>query len=259
MRILVLSDLHRELWRQYAPRIDTSISKPDVVILAGDIDKGARSVAWAAENFKGIPTCILAGNHEYYGGKIESVQKELRDACAQTENVHFLDCDEFILDDVRFLRATLWTDFCLFGSDQRQAAMRAGEAAMNDYKLIRLAESGYRKLRAADTARFHANHKKWLQDKLMEPFAGKTVVVTHMAPSMKSVASEFESDIVSACYASNLDDLVANADVWIHGHMHSTSDYMIEGCRVVCNPLGYMNKSGGPENFDWDPNFVLGI
>jgi hypothetical protein len=47
MRLLILSDLHREIRREFAPRIDLSISHPDVVVLAGDIDLGARAISWA--------------------------------------------------------------------------------------------------------------------------------------------------------------------------------------------------------------------
>ena len=55
MRLLILSDLHHEIWREHAVVIDPAISKPDVVILAGDIDLGARAVDWAARTFPGLP------------------------------------------------------------------------------------------------------------------------------------------------------------------------------------------------------------
>ena len=59
MRLLILSDLHHELWREDAPRIDPAVSRPDVVILAGDINTGAKAVEWAATTFEGPtrPVC----------------------------------------------------------------------------------------------------------------------------------------------------------------------------------------------------------
>ena len=30
-----------------------------------------------------------------------------------------------------------------------------------------------------------------------------------------------------------------NIKFWVHGHVHESSDYMVEQCRVVCNPSGY--------------------
>ena len=72
----------------------------------------------------------------------------------------------------------MWTDFRLFGDDERPACMREAEAVMIDYKRIRLAKQRYRKLRAANTAQFHAIEKSWLTKKLDEPFEGQTVVIT---------------------------------------------------------------------------------
>ena len=258
MRTLILSDLHHELWREKAPVIDPSASRPDIVILAGDIDTGAKAVAWAAHNFAGIPVLYVHGNHEAYGRNLDDTQDDIQAACEQAGNVHFLNCGEYIAGPVRFLGATMWTDFCLFGDDTRAAAMREAEAVMNDYRRIRLAKKGYRKLRAPDTAGYHTLHKAWLGKKLDEPFEGTTVVITHMAPSMQSVASgPYAHDLVSAAYASRLDALAEKADLWVHGHMHDSFDYQIGKCRVVTNPCGYIRRDGSPENEQFDPNFVI--
>jgi predicted phosphodiesterase len=259
MRLLVLSDLHHELWRQHAPRIDLSISNPDVIILAGDINTGAKAVEWAAQAFAALPVLYVHGNHEGYGGNLENVQNEIEVASKATGNVHFLDCGERQIGHVRFLGATMWTDFRLFGDNGRQAAMQEAEDVMVDYKRIRLAQKGYRKLRAADTARFHAIQKSWLKKKLAEPFSGPTVVITHMAPSLLSVADRYATDPVSAAYASRIDEMVSEADVWIHGHMHDSVDYRIGKCRVLCNPCGYMTHGGGVENPRFDPHFIVEI
>ncbi|NHZ66993.1 metallophosphoesterase family protein [Massilia genomosp. 1] len=257
MRLLILSDLHHELWRAEAPRIDPALSRPDVVILAGDIDTGARAVHWAAHNFAGLPVLYVHGNHEGYGHNLDTVQAELKAASAESGNVHFLSCDEKIIGNVRFLGATLWTDFRLFGDDDRQAAMREAEAVMNDYKRIRLAGHNYRKLRAADTAMFHALELSWLRTRLAAPFAGPTVVITHMAPSMRSVPEEYATSRFSAAYASRLDELARQADLWVHGHMHDPVDYRIGKCRVVSNPCGYKTRTGGTENARFDPGFIV--
>ncbi len=259
MRLLILSDLHHELWREQAPQIEPAVSRPDVVVLAGDIDTGAKAVEWAARTFAGLPVLYVHGNHEGYGKNLDDAQDAIQAACAAAGNVHFLNCTELIIDGVRFLGATMWTDFRLFGDDTRQASMREAEAVMNDYRRIRLARQGYRKLRAADTAQFHALQRSWLEKKLEQPFTGKTVVITHMAPSMQSVAGEYKLQPSSAAYASRLDALVEQADLWVHGHMHESFDYAIGKCRVVCNPCGYRTRSGATENAAFDPDFIVDI
>jgi len=259
MRLLILSDLHHELWREDAPVIDPTISQPDVVILAGDINTGHRAVEWAERIFSGIPVLYVHGNHESYGKNLEEEQEEIQAACLASKNVHFLNRSEYLHSQVRFLGATLWTNFRLFGDDERQASMRAAEAVMTDYKRIRLAKKNYRKLRASDTAQMHAEHKSWIEQKLAEPFSGTTVVITHMAPSMMSVADQYSSDPVSAAYASQLDEVVSRADLWVHGHLHDSCDYQIGRCRVVCNPCGYRTRAGGVENERFDPNFIVSL
>ncbi|MGW8390236.1 hypothetical protein [Pseudoduganella sp. HUAS MS19] len=48
MRLLILSDLHREFWEKRQVSFDLACLSPDVVVLAGDIDTGdARSIQWA--------------------------------------------------------------------------------------------------------------------------------------------------------------------------------------------------------------------
>lgn len=259
MRLLILSDLHREFWTRQIV-FDTSTGKPDAVILAGDIDtSGVRAVQWAAEEFAGTPVIYVHGNHEGYGHNLDSELEKIRAASAASGNVTFLDCGVYIIGNVRFLGATLWTDFKLFGDDRRYFAMTRAEAVMNDYRRIRLAGKGYRRLRAPDTALFHEQHKAWLASRLAEPHAGPTVVVTHMAPSMKSVPEQYARDLTSSAYASNLDHLVAGADLWVHGHMHESFDYHIGDCRVVCNPHGYMTRTGEPENESFEPGFIAEV
>lgn len=261
MRLLVLSDLHREFWRDRPDglRFNTSISQPDVVVLAGDIETGGRAPKWAAEAFPGLPVIYVAGNHEFYGDTLEDGEKELREACEPYPNVHYLNCNEFVHDGVRFLGCTLWTDYFLFGDGPRWRAMLESAEVLSDYSRIRVKLHKYRKLHPSDTVRLHGTQRDWLKKKLAEPFAGKTAIITHMAPSMRSVAPRFADDLTSAAFASHLDPLVEQADVWIHGHMHDSFSYGIGKCRVVCNPAGYMSQSGKLENEQFDPNFIVNL
>lgn len=270
MRLLVLSDLHREIWCRPQgpsgyldgfPRIDLKVSRPDVVILAGDIDVGAKAVAWADEVFAGLPVVYVSGNHEGYGCNLDEVQDEIEVAARATSHVHYLNRRGLVIEGVRFLGATLWTDFKLYGKEFYRAAVHDAGKQMNDYQRIRLAKKGYRKLRPSDTEGWHFEQRVWLTERLAEPFEGKTVVVTHMAPSERSIADEFQGDTLSPAFASNLDPLVEHADLWVHGHVHSSFDYQVGRGRVVCNPLGYPGRHDRirPENHSFDPNLVIEI
>jgi predicted phosphodiesterase len=256
MRILALSDLHLDLWREHGLRIDPSISRPDIVILAGDIHNGSNAVPWAAATFQGLPVLYVHGNHEPYGESIEKAHMNTVTACRQYPSVRFLNCNEYIQDGIRFLGCTLWTDYRLF-EGRRAEAMRAASQSMNDYRLIRVPDEGYRALSPEDTERMHMQQRKWLETRLGEPFGGKTVVITHMSPSRRSVPERYATHMVSAAFSSNLDGLAARADLWIHGHTHDSFDYTIGRCRVVCNPAGYRTRDGRTENPYFDPNLII--
>ena len=272
MRILVLSDIHREYWkeRDQRPRFDLTISRPDVVVLAGDIDKDAQAIPWANEAFAGVPVVYVHGNHEGYGEKLEKMQHRLRESAAATNgHVHLLERNEVTIDGVRFLGCTLWTNFRLHGDARYTFDRYECGTKINDYKSIRVASQGYRKLQTRDTEGIHHRSVKWLRERLEAPGqAGRTVVVTHMAPSARSVPPQYKNNPIAAAYASDLEDLVVQADLWIHGHMHDSVDYMIRDTRVVANPRGYPVRAkfqgyveAGlvPENDDFNPNFIVEI
>ncbi|MDY1032456.1 metallophosphoesterase family protein [Stenotrophomonas sp. CFBP8980] len=272
MRLLILSDLHREVWRDApeqankfvrALQPDIGQSRPDAVILAGDIDASEKAVAWATREFHDIPVIYVSGNPEAYGQKYDSTQERIAKACSSSGNVHFLSKGELILGSVRFLGATLWTDFQLLGADSYQEALQAAAAGLNDYRKIRLAKAGYRPIRPLDTAQWHQEERTWLQRMLEVRFDGGTVVVTHMASHARSIPERFANELLSAAFASDLSSLIQKSDLWIHGHVHDSMDYFVGDTRIVCNPLGYPHQDSAgfwrQENLAFDPNFVVEV
>lgn len=248
MRIHILSDLHLE----FAPFVPPSLDV-DVVVLAGDIHVGERAIPWAIEHFPNVPVLYVLGNHEYYRNAMPLLLDNVR-AIADRTNVKVLEDDVFYLRDVTFLGCTLWTDFYLFGDP-----IRAGAHAhqnMNDYELIRVSPS-LRKLRAADTIDIHLKSRQWLREQFDVHRGKKVVVITHQAPSMRSVPIEYKDDPLTPAFASNLDALVesSGASLWIHGHMHRALDYNIGKTRVICNPRGYP----GEPNTNFTSDLVVNV
>ncbi|MCB5188869.1 metallophosphoesterase [Methylobacillus caricis] len=257
MRLLILSDLHRELWLDSGPQIGTHSSDVDVVILAGDIDSGDKAVKWAQKTFQNTPVIYIAGNHEFYGHCIQDIEAKISSAASATSNVRFLNCSEMLLDGYRFLGATLWTDYELFSVDLKQKAMSMAKDILADYRYIKRSSLTKEFITPEDTIVLHQRHVQWLEERLLQPFDGKTIVVTHMGPSIKSITKTYINDPVSAGFASDLEFLVKQADLWVHGHIHESVDYMIQGCRVLTNPCGYRTRGGAPENWEFDPNLVV--
>lgn len=262
MKFWVFSDLHVDVNGGY--RLPKNRPACDAVIIAGDMCEGAERAIKVIGNAKfGVPVIYVAGNHDYYNTSMSSEIERAREAAAKLDRVHLLDRDRVILRkgsrEVQVLGASLWTDYRLDGkSDQQDAMDRAGArfGGLNDHKYIRNAG---RLWRPADALADHEKSVAWLKTMIntRKP-DGTTVVVTHHAPSRKSIAPQYVRDSLNPAYASNLDDLASRADLWVHGHIHAKNDYKIGDCRVVANPRGYVGPFRG-ESKDFDPALIVEV
>jgi hypothetical protein len=133
MKIRILSDLHLEFQDWVPPEADA-----DIVVLAGDIHVGVRGIEWARRSFPLIPVVYVPGNHEFYGGSLQVVTEELY-VRGKRLGVDVLDGRMAVIGGVRFLGATLWTDFALYGSDHQSInrAMTVAQSGMSDFHVIR--------------------------------------------------------------------------------------------------------------------------
>jgi len=235
MRIRVLSDLHLE-----AASFDPPATDADVVVLAGDIHNGAAGIEWARRRFE-TPVVYVPGNHEPYDGEFHATQSVLR-AAAQATGVALLDCREQVIDGVRFIGCTLWTDFALQGEAGRRLACGKYLPWLADYRAIRW---GDRAFAVDDSITLHEKERAWLAERVVAPFAGATVVVTHHAPHPGSIAPKFADHPLNPAFVTNLEDLMGYARLWIHGHTHRACDYTVRGTRIVCNARGYPGEDSG--------------
>jgi len=247
MRIRILSDLHVDFAPVVLPHVNA-----DVIVLAGDIRPGKGALAWIKANFPEQPVVYVLGNHEFYGRAIPKLTNDFRHISEGT-NIHVLENDCLSFNGFRFLGCTLWTDFSLFG-DPASAGRNAANV-MNDYRRIRVSPQ-FRRLRGHDTAGFHAHSIRWLQSQLSLNPAYPTVIVTHHAPSPRSLDQAEAQDLISSAYASNLEVMVAasRARLWIHGHIHRPANYWIGETHVLSNPQGYPDRAADPA---FDPALVL--
>ena len=131
---------------------------------------------------------------------------------------------------------------------------------MRDFSKIRLGKADVPLFTPEDSAALFDTNARWLERALSEPYAGPTVVITHHAPSRKSIHPRFANSLLNACFISDAERLVhgSRTRLWIHGHTHDSFDYVLNGARVVCNPRGYA-KNGVNENPRFNANLVLEI
>jgi len=186
------------------------------------------------------------------------VLDELRSK-AKELGIHLLENDSVVIGKVRFLGATLWTDCNSFST----AEVEKAQASITDYSVIScnqwLAEANnklaarLKLLPSADKNKhelftpliaylLHKSSLKWLESELLKVYEGKTVIVTHHAPSLRSCG-----DKENYSYASNLERFIGlyadYMELWCHGHIHTSVDYKISGVRIVSNPKGYSSDA----------------
>ena len=241
MKIQYLSDLHLE-FNRHINDYQIAQCESDVIVLAGDIGLSEpKYFDWVYAQTKDKSTVVVLGNHEFYRQEFHSALHAWKTAFEGT-HVHVLENDRVVIDEVTFLGATLWTDYRLFGKDKETASKRTAEATLNDHLIISIKDEGqYRTFSAGDAQCFHERSLAFFEASLKNADTEKTVVISHHAPSDQSVDAIFEGDDLNVAFASNLEEwvLTHKPTLWVHGHMHNSSNYRVGDTQVVCNPRGY--------------------
>jgi len=79
------------------------------------------------------------------------------------------------------------------------------------------------------------------------------------APSPQSTPTQYQSDLLSAAFSSNLEEFIKKytdrIDIWAHGHTHHNVNYQIADTRIISNQRGYSSL----ENYNFDCGYVVEI
>ncbi|WP_024341348.1 metallophosphoesterase [Bradyrhizobium japonicum] len=254
MKVQVFSDLHLDV----APVKPISIVDGiDAVIVAGDVCEGAVQAFAQLRKIVPMPIPILMvlGNHEYYRRFVPD-ELALARARAPSFNIHVMENDAIVYVGVRFVGATLWTDYRNFGDANQLAVMNACAAGMNDHRRIGWRKEPWARFRPREAALLHHRSRSYIASILATNFAGPTAVLSHHAIHFNSVLPQYRNDLVTAAYVSDMTATIETyrPALWIHGHVHNSCDYRLGNTRIVCNPHGY-----GSENPDFNGSLVVEI
>jgi Icc-related predicted phosphoesterase len=254
MKLQIFSDLHIDVM----PTRPVAISpEADVVVVAGDVCEGIENAFASLRAMvpRAVPIVFVAGNHEFYRRTLMD-ELEIGHRLALRHGVHLLDDREVIIDGVKFVGCTLWTDYRLFGADMQPVAMARARDRLNDHRRIAWSKLPWKRFRPQEALELHRQARMFLEDTMSNPFGGATVVVTHHAPHPGSLEERFRSDLISAAFVSDLAETieVCRPALWVHGHTHGSFDYCVGVTRIICNAHGY-----GDENKAFDPSLVVEI
>lgn len=212
MKLGIFSDLHLEFgpWN-YEPEEGV------FYINAGDTHPYPEIRLHMQKKFQDRCFTVM-GNHDYYHGTFEGAEG------------HFYSRIE---SGIKIAGATLWTELT-------PVEWQLYTEMLVDYRYTR-------GLNYNDYMNTHKIHKKFLME------SGADIIVTHHAPSYLSVAEMYKGDAMNCGFATELYNDIVNMSkppkLWIHGHMHNRSDYMIGDTRVIAWPRGYPSENEWYQNY----------
>lgn len=274
VRLWVLSDLHLDV----CP-LELTPPEHDVAVVVGDVsERLCRHVLPWLDRLRqttGRPVVYTPGNHDWWRTVYQNELAEARDLAAAAGVSLLVEGETVVHAGVRFVGATLWTDWAL-RPDQRARALSDGadrDTGLRDVRRVKWhrGPGSYSAFLPLVSAQLHREQRRRVEDALAFPHAGPTVVVTHHAPHERSLRGGEWREPVDAAYASDLSEVLEGPHapgLWVHGHVHESKDYRVGGTRVVANPRGYVEVKPGtrgqperrePENPAFDPNLVVEV
>lgn len=244
MKIRLLSDLHTEFRLPYKTHQMSEYRGEDVLVLAGDIASGSTNTMDVIKHFRdlGFPQIIyVPGNHEYYGTGFDEFNAKMENKCMEFDNVHFLNPGTVTIDGVKFIGATLWTNFA-----DNPFSQSAAKRGINDFRMIRDFDVN----RCAKT---YYEHIDYIKDQYEQRGDNKVVVVSHFLPARECIAPRYRGvDLINDYFANDLGDYISTMSdtTWLFGHTHDATNITLGDTRVVANPHGYYNAMNDGLGFD---------
>ena len=255
MIIKTESDLHVDIYYEYGLQYFPKLEGVDVYILAGDVAQGLESYKYCSELLNRNPNLQIihvSGNHEYYDNRMEKLDESLKNLSRENERYHYLQNDSVVINGIRFIGATMWTDFD--GCDP--VKVRRAWNSMNDYQCIKYILGHHKhKLTPYRVASLFRNSRDYIF-KTLKYSEEKCIVVTHHCPLRTS------SGDLSSAYEVNLDKelnaLINLPLYWFSGHRHQPEtrviDYDYGKVTFIENSKGYPKEENG-----FNPDLIIEV
>jgi len=262
MKIQIISDLHLEFENRSIAKTESN-----VIVLAGDIHNTyKRNLNFAGKLVKehNKPVISVFGNHEFYtSGNVDLDYNKGIELISGTKDLYLLECSSCIIDNIKFIGCTLWTDFS-FNTGGNVALQEdnayLAQAKMTDFRYIRHTNH-YSRFNAMKCIKLFNKSKLYLKNELSKEHSGKTVIITHFTPHINCMPPKINklSAIIKRkpeyYYVSEVSDIIRDFkfDLWISGHSHYSSKFELFNGekRFVSNQIGYPGEVGTGGKLDF--------
>lgn len=253
MKIDVISDLHLDSWvnKNKGKWLNAFIDKiiPDersnTLVIAGDLShkntQTVNAVKYLTEFYENI--VIVAGNHDHYIIYNDLIDKygdshgrvsDLKNRLDKIDGVHFLQKESVEIEGITYAGCTGWYD-------GKYSELEIGTPpGILDNMWTLFADARY--IFTSDGTPFkwkaeHEEHRAFLD----EATSYADVIVTHHIPIWEKMRDLFRSSPFTSFFHFNGYPLTHKfkGKAWIYGHTHDHYVYDYDGCKMICNPLGY--------------------
>lgn len=192
---------------------------------------------------------MVAGNHEYYGGRFPDAIDWMKHATSRFPNIHYLEKDHIEIEGVTYVGGTLWTNM----HKRNPITMSYLIQEMNDSKKIKASQHNFRRLLPIDTCTRHDETLEYIRE-IVDSDPNKTyVVVSHHTPSSLSIHPTYKYDHdYNGAYYSDLSEFILDRPqikLWTCGHVHTAHSYYMGETLIASNPRGYAGYQKQAETF----------
>lgn len=287
MKIRILSDLHRQINRNYPLELeDNSV----YTLMAGDVGPDYKKNAeWIKRNITN--GAFVSGNHDAYGSSkdftLDDIKEFYHKEFPLDSNVTYFDHDvgvirKSITDKILLVADVLYTDYKFRCSDWddkleeddlvreniRRAAPKMSGYYMNDFFFFTRKKTN----NAQDSGNLpegvhylspevyldHFNKAFEEITKIIEENKDKEIILmTHHCLSPKCMGDYMDKKSLSASYVSDKTSWIKahkNIKVIVSGHIHNQKKFKVGSTLYVMNPLGYCKDH---HDRNWTPDLFI--
>lgn len=263
MRLRIVSDLHYEFHADGGREMSREIAEADggnfdALVVAGDLGtastvRKALHILCSAVSPK--PVLFVLGNHEFYGTGLYDTggvgHGPVHHARLENQNLHVLKEEWRIGLRIENRIFTAYGDTLWFPESEQTRSQHLRNA-MADFSAIRV----------SDAIPIFARRQRLGIERALQRGTKPDLVVTHHLPHPKSIHPRYEYSPLNAFFLHDMSETIERngPKLWVHGHTHTSCDYVVGNTRIVCNPLGYVGLGDGVEaepNPDFDPGFTV--
>lgn len=186
--------------------------------------------------FPSHPVIYVPRNHEFYRRGIRAALVEMQESAAP--NVRIVDNRGIKMKDVRFVGATLWTDFMVYGPGEGIVAQMLAQKITPKFSCVTL---GGHRLTPAGPVALRVISRNRLEAALHMGNPERTGAGTRYAPCEQSMARRFRGSLentLNPASASRLGSLLGRSGLRVHEHPYGSLDARINEAHVLCTLKG---------------------